>query len=235
MKLNSEQINRLYSFTRKHFVEHVDLQMELVDHLANGIEQQWLKKPDLSFEEALEMEFKKFGVFGFSGIVEKQSWLLEKKYWKFIGKHLLGFFKIPRILLTSLIFLITFNIVSFSSQTQMNFLLLLFVVPLVVFVRKAYLNLKEYKQKTRVEQKKWLLEEHIFRYGSGIVILNLLVQILFNGRYLFTMNIHPNWYLISLSVFITLFYIVAYIMIFYIPKKAEEYLENHYLEYKIRS
>ena len=40
MKLNQGLILELYAFTRKHFVEHFDLQTELVDHLANGIEQQ---------------------------------------------------------------------------------------------------------------------------------------------------------------------------------------------------
>lgn len=36
-----EQIERLYEFTRGHYVEHCDLQSELVDHLANAIEKRW--------------------------------------------------------------------------------------------------------------------------------------------------------------------------------------------------
>ena len=64
MKLSQEQINRLYEFTRQHYVEYYDLQMELVDHLANSIEEQWKENPKLSFETALNIEFKKFGIFG---------------------------------------------------------------------------------------------------------------------------------------------------------------------------
>ena len=41
MKLSAEQIERLYQFTRQHYVEYYDLQTELVDHLANAIEEQW--------------------------------------------------------------------------------------------------------------------------------------------------------------------------------------------------
>jgi hypothetical protein len=33
-----------------------------VDHLANAIETQWQENPKLSFNEALNKEFKKFGV-----------------------------------------------------------------------------------------------------------------------------------------------------------------------------
>lgn len=58
MKLSLEQIERLYQFTRQHYVEYYDLQTELVDHLANAIESQWLENPKLSFEQALQVEFK---------------------------------------------------------------------------------------------------------------------------------------------------------------------------------
>lgn len=47
MKLNESQIEELYDFTRKHFVEYYDLQIELVDHLANGIESKWQENPCL--------------------------------------------------------------------------------------------------------------------------------------------------------------------------------------------
>ena len=66
MKINIEQTNRLYEFTRQHYVEYYDLQTELVDHLANSIETQWQENPKIDFEDALKVEFKKFGVFGFS-------------------------------------------------------------------------------------------------------------------------------------------------------------------------
>lgn len=80
MKLTSEQIERLYLFTRQHFVEWYDLQTELVDHLANSIENQWQENPKISFENALQIEFKKFGVFGFMDVVEKRQAALNKKY-----------------------------------------------------------------------------------------------------------------------------------------------------------
>jgi hypothetical protein len=52
MKLTQDDIHDLYVFTHKHNVEHYDLQTELVDHLANGIQQQWEKDSELSFEDA---------------------------------------------------------------------------------------------------------------------------------------------------------------------------------------
>lgn len=49
MKLSSKHIDQLYKFTSAHFVEWYDLQTELVDHLANDIEDIWEKDPKLSF------------------------------------------------------------------------------------------------------------------------------------------------------------------------------------------
>ena len=84
MKLSDEQIERLYQFTRQHYVEYYDLQTELVDHLANAIEEQWQQNPKLSFENALQIEFKKFGVFGFMDVVEQRQSALNKKYNKLV-------------------------------------------------------------------------------------------------------------------------------------------------------
>ena len=55
MKLNKEHISQLYKFTRQHYVEYYDVQTELVDHLANDIEQIWEEQPQLSFQQAREL------------------------------------------------------------------------------------------------------------------------------------------------------------------------------------
>ncbi len=66
MKL-TEKTN-IKKFTRQHYVEHYDLQTELVDHLANDIEKICEEQPNLSFEQAKTISFKKFGVFGFMDV-----------------------------------------------------------------------------------------------------------------------------------------------------------------------
>lgn len=230
MKINSQQIDQLYAFTKQHFVEHYDLQTELVDHLANGIEQQWSQNPNISFDEALNKEFKKFGIFGFSDIVEKRTRTLEKKYWKFLWKTFKTFFGIPKIIATICLIFTVFQILILSNRFE--YFLLIFILPLVYFIRQGYRNQKIYNKKTKIEGRKWLLEELIFSYGSGVLSLNLFVQILINGRHLFGDEVIKTEYLFFMSVLISLFMILSYIIIFHIPKKAEEYLKDHYPEYK---
>ena len=94
MKLTTEQINQLYTFTRQHYVEWYDLQTELVDHLANAIEEQWQENPKLTFDQALQNEFKKFGVFGFMDVVEGKQRFLQKKYNQIVWSIVKTFFNI---------------------------------------------------------------------------------------------------------------------------------------------
>ena len=105
MKLTPNQIQELYKFTRKHYVEYYDVQTELVDHLANDIEQIWIENPKLSFEQARDKSFKKFGVFGFMNVVENKQWQMTKKYFKIIFKFAKDWMRLPKIILTILILL----------------------------------------------------------------------------------------------------------------------------------
>ena len=84
MKLTKTHIAELYKFTSKHYVYHYDVQTELVDHLANDIESAWVETPDLSFQEARDKSFKKFGIFGFMDVVEAKQKQMNKRYWKII-------------------------------------------------------------------------------------------------------------------------------------------------------
>lgn len=49
-KVSAPQIQQLYIFTQKHYVEWYDVQTELVDHLANGIENQWETNQNISLK-----------------------------------------------------------------------------------------------------------------------------------------------------------------------------------------
>ena len=99
MKLTQDQIQELYKFTRKHFVEHYDLQTELVYHLANGIEEQVAVQSKLTFKEALNLEFKKFGVFGFHDVIKEKNDAMHKRYWKIFFRFYKEYFKLPKVLM----------------------------------------------------------------------------------------------------------------------------------------
>ncbi|UGS21140.1 DUF5392 family protein [Flavobacterium cyclinae] len=231
MKLTPEQIDRLYKFTRQHYVEWYDLQTELVDHLANSIEVQWQENPKVSFEDALQMEFKKFGIFGFMDVVEKRQEALNKRYNKIVWQHFKAFFTIPKIVITLFSFFLMFFVFRNYANSE-NLILILFFGILTLFWISLFLQSRKNKKQYQKTGKKWLLKEIIFGHSSFAGLSYLPVQILINTD--FTDNIG----ILKATLFSLLFVSMAlceYIILVIIPSKAEDYLKETYPEYALEN
>lgn len=149
-RLTNQQIDTLFAFTKKHLVEHYDVQVELVDHLANAIEEQWKTNPNISFGDALQKEYKNFGIFGFSGLVEQKQAALQNHYWHIIKKEFINFFSVPKVIITVILFYLLFQLYSNPTEMreQMWFALkgLLFIATLLLWIYQSR-QLKKGKNK----------------------------------------------------------------------------------------
>jgi len=232
MKLIKEQIQELYKFTRQHYVEHYDMQTELVDHLANNIEQIWQEQPNISFNRARDISFKKFGVFGFMDVVAERQKALGKKYWKLIWGFAKDWFKLPKIILTAFIFIMFFTIC--KSIYGGYFLAGSLIVFCIYGLIKAYTLNRTLKNRVKITGKKWMLEEMIFRTGMGSFFM---IPLNFSHFVRFThieeTIIFSNWLAFIYASIFTFMIIVFYIGIEVLPKKAEELLQENYPEYKL--
>ena len=228
MKLNEQQIEELYTFTRQHFVEWYDLQSELVDHLANAIEAEWQQNPKLTFEEALHLEFKKFGVFGFMDVVEKRQAVLNKKYNKLVVNELKNFFSVPKIIGTLSATGIVFYLLK-SFQEGLLIMQIAFILSVAIFLIGILMLSRKIKKNKQQTGKKWLLEDIIFGYGSFTGLLNLPIQVAIN---LDGYN-YPEWFLLILSFLLIILILTEYIVLILIPSRAEHYLNETYPEYYI--
>ncbi|GGC81800.1 hypothetical protein GCM10011508_06370 [Flavobacterium lutivivi] len=228
MKLSAEQIERLYQFTRQHYVEYYDLQTELVDHLANAIEEQWQQNPKLSFENALQIEFKKFGVFGFMDVVEQRQSALNKKYNKLVLNELKTFFSVPKIIGTISAVGIVFYLLRylqeslFIVQTLFFFLIISYFIGISILMRRNKIRRKQ-------NGKKWLLKEIIYGYSSIAGLINIPIQ--------FAIHIddakYNDGFLILVSFLLIILALTEYVMLILIPSKAEDFLKETYPEYKM--
>lgn len=232
MKLNPSQIDHLYAFTRQHYVEYYDLQTELVDHLANAIEAEWEENSKLSFEELLDNEFKKFGVFGFMDVVEKRQIALSKKYKLLVWKHFKEFFTVPKIIVTASLILCLFLILRitywhyFFPVAMLS--LLIVILPVAFFANK---KIKKHQQTTG---KVWLFEKTIVNFGNTPALL-LLPMHFFNllNPMIVNFNSPSTFFLLAMSFLTVSVYLVVYIVTIVIPKKAKEYLKQTYPEYEL--
>ncbi len=229
MTLTESQIQELYTFTRQHFVEHYDLQTELVDHLANDIEVMWETQPKLDFEEAKNKAFKKFGIFGFMEPIEQKAKAMNKRYRRYLWTELKKWVEIPQIIATlSLFFLFYF---SFSTTLAPQLSVVFYIVVAVwVFYKNIQLN-RQFKRRKEISNKKWMLEEMIFRQAgmSSLVFLSQIYN-LFIISDKFLNNIYA---IIGLATAYTALVLINYISFEVIPNKAEKLLNETYPEFSL--
>jgi len=233
MKLTQDQIAHLYKFTREHYVYHYDLQTELVDHLSNGIEDQWQENPHLTFKEALNKEFKKFGIFGFMDVIEKKTKAMQKRYRGILWRFLKEWFKLPKVITTLLIFL-TFVLV--MQLKYANFILMAVFGVLIIFdLRNLYKNKK--KEKLNKEKEKIFMLEAMLgtaKQGNGAFNAVNFVNV-FNFLHLTDTpfeELQLHWVLL-IAVIATLACLTYYITNYVMPTKAQELLEETYPEYRM--
>ena len=230
MKLTPQNIEQLYKFTRQHYVEHYDVQTELVDHLANDIEQIWEENPTLSFEKARDISFKKFGIFGFMDIVDQKIVQLNKKYFKLILSFVKQWFQLPKIIATFGV-IVLFYLLQQSPYAYHIYSGFFFGI-MILELFKMIQSKRRINKKTAETGKKWLLEDIYLKQSLGnlaLIIFYIYDWFLPHDKGFLEMNEFSRW----LSAFlIVLTILVGYITLVVIPKKSEELLEEHYPEYK---
>lgn len=228
MKLTTQQIQQLYTFTRQHYVEWYDLQSELVDHLANAIEQEWEQNPNHTLDEILNKEFQKFGIFGFMDIVEERQKFLNKKYTRLIWSYYREFFGLPKIILTMALFIGLHTIIHLVANLNVfptivvSFLL---VSGFFIFKKRYY-----FKKKSKETGMKWLFEDIMLNRVS--LMLFLLPSMIINIFNTFRDKIEfYDWSLILGEIAFVLVGLLIFIQINIIPKRVAEDLAKTYPEY----
>lgn len=227
MTLTEKQIENLYAFTRKHFVEYYDLQTELVDHMANDIEAIITENPHTTFEEARDIAFKKFGVFGFMEVVEQRQKAMSKTYIKLLWHYAKNWFRLPQIILTTAIFVSLYTV--FSTKIGGILFVSSYFLLCSILIIKSFSFRRKIKEKLKNNKKLWLLEDIIFKNASfGTLIIG--PQIFHCFTYLETFNGYKP--LIFALVF-TVIIIYTYISTVVLPKNATFHLRETYPEYSL--
>ena len=232
-KLTEEQIDGLFAFCRKHYVRHYDLQIELVDHMASSIEAQWDAMPELSFQEALNNTFGKFGIFGFGKVKEQKQKALERKYRNLIIKYLLEYYRIPKLILTLAFTLTLFTIFRFVHNPFFIIIPYFFVLAGVVSYYLFWLYPKRYKVNLEKGMSFMILDYLRDRQFLATIVLQIpiqSIQIAYSMDYHLLSNPFPAFVISFLLVTLTIF---LYISLFVLPVKIREHFTEQFPQFVI--
>ncbi len=116
MMLTNQQIEQLFIFCKKHYVEYYDVQVELVDHLANAIEEKMAVEPALTFEEALQTVYNGFGIHGFAPLVKEKEKAAKRFNQKLVRKLFLEQLRWPKIFVALAVFAAIYSLLQLHNK-----------------------------------------------------------------------------------------------------------------------
>jgi len=148
MNLTKEQLEKIQAFIKQKGINYIDVQMEIIDHVASLIEDKMSNNEDLEFDDALIETHKSFGVFGFSSIEEGITKGLNIRYRKIFFRNIIHFFNIKLLPLTLLAFYAFYKVQYLVNDMKLKFPLFItsmLVVIVILYIQffKSY-NLKNY-------------------------------------------------------------------------------------------
>ncbi|GAB3020759.1 hypothetical protein GCM10027051_27610 [Niabella terrae] len=131
--LTKEQIQSLDQFCQKKGVRYYDLKMEMVDHLAAGIEERVAANSNVGFNTALQQVYASFGIAGFSKLVQQREEAARKACRKKEFRLFLDFFTFPKVAISLLLFFLLMAPVSIFKIQDAGAVYKIYCVFLFVF------------------------------------------------------------------------------------------------------
>ena len=136
MELTKEQLLQIDNYIFSCGIKFYDVRTEIVDHFANILEQKLDKNPDLDFKKEIDNIHRNFSDRGFSNLLKEKTKSVQKKFYKQSLKHLITFFKLPKIIISGALFFVLYLLMNWF-QNKENFFGLLsylgFALVMVLF------------------------------------------------------------------------------------------------------
>jgi hypothetical protein len=104
MELSKEQLLQIDNYITACGIKFYDVKAEIVDHFASVLEQKLDENPTLDFKKEIENIHRNFSNAGFKKLLEEKTKSVSNKFYKQSLKHLITFFKLPKIIITGALF-----------------------------------------------------------------------------------------------------------------------------------
>ena len=222
MKLSQAQLSAIKSFISKRGITYLDVQMEILDHVASAVEEKMNSSVTLSFDEALKQTHASFGIFGFGGVEDSIINNMSKKYNQTFWRIFRSFFCFKYILLLLLAGVFSYQALKYS----IDYGLILLATMLVAMLFFAIRILIAQKNKGYNKYISFRLSATYLTYiGSLALVLNFIINHTANGVFL---GLDITHFLSSAVIVILVIYILSAIKTMAIGKKDSELLMEKY-------
>lgn len=223
MKLSPDQITLLKKLISHKGYEEIDVQYEILDHVACRMEILIEENPKLALEDAFRKAHSEFGIFGFADLADSYRESIRKKFWSRYWSSMRSFFTSYRIvylvLLTWALGYSSKNLTLFGEAMTTPgwgvIGLMISVVFLVIYYHRVGRKFKNYAT---------------FKHSTNFFFgLNLIIQFCLQGggKFLkgYEIPIEISFETVLVWI-ITITLIIGWISIFLLPKIIQEAAEE---------
>ena len=148
MELTKEQLLQIDNYIFSCGIKFYDVRTEIVDHFANILEEKLDENPDLNFKREIENIHRNFSDRGFSKLLKEKTKAVQTKFYKQSLKHLITFFKLPKIIIILVITSVLFYVMNVINDKETFFAVLSFVLIFLGFRLLFNVNMRDTKKET---------------------------------------------------------------------------------------
>ncbi|SFB15969.1 hypothetical protein [Algoriphagus aquimarinus] len=142
MKLSPSQIDTLKKLISYKGYPEIDLQYEILDHVACKVEVLLEEKPDMKLDDAFRKVHGEFGIFGFSDLAESYTKSIEKRYQRFFWEEFKSIFTSSRLIypiaLGFMLYWLSMNSLLFGEKVGLPVWGGAFTILAVIFIIARY-------------------------------------------------------------------------------------------------
>jgi hypothetical protein len=179
--LTKEQIDSLFDFCKTNGVRYYDVRVELVDHLANGIEKEMAEHPDCSFQQALDVVFASFGHQKFAPLLQEKRKAARLYCWRVFWAVFAEQAERPVTWLGLVVFLYSYHVLALHSR--LAFLAAYIFASLAVCIWICVADWRVEKMQQRMGKRFILINMtrvkqlyNLYSYGGPPIIVLYLIE-----------------------------------------------------------
>ena len=148
MELTKEQLLQIDNYIFSCGIKFYDLRAEIVDHFANILEQSLEENPTLNFKQEIINIHKNFSENGFKKLLKEKTKSVQKRFYKASLKHLITFFRFPKIIVFGGFFYFLILIMNLVEDKEVFFSILSFILLFLGFRLLFNVNMRNSNKQT---------------------------------------------------------------------------------------
>ena len=222
-QLSQEEVKKLFDFVKSKYVRFIDLQYELVDHLASSIEDIQNQNPSTTFDQALKESYARFPITGFTHFIDSKQKSLSRYWRNAMLRFVKEYFQLPKIILLLLLSLAIWT--AFKIVPHPHVLIVIWILISISFIlnfKRLIINRKD------TEKYLFLQSYNSMTLSNMYCILFLPLQVLSYSDRAFMEISFSNTTTIVTAFILSLSLIVSHVTLNVIPDLLQEELKNKY-------